>query len=173
MFARHCIVGAMFAISVSAPVLAQTTDVEVFETKIRPVLVQRCYSCHNSKMAAPKGDLVLDTKEGLLKGGASGPVLVPGNAAESRLLKVLSYTDPLVQMPPSGKLTDAVLQTSHSGLPKAPWILARALRRSRPRRRNTKACRSRTAASGGRPTGRRACGAEGCACAGPACQQDR
>ncbi len=109
MSARHCIVGAIFALSVSAPISAQTTDVEFFETKIRPVLVQRCYSCHNSKMAAPKGDLILDTKEGLLKGGTSGPVLVPGNPAESRLLKVLNYTDPLVQMPPSGKLPDAVL----------------------------------------------------------------
>jgi hypothetical protein len=109
MSARHCIVGAIFALSVSAPVLAQTTDVDFFEARIRPVLVQRCYSCHNSKMAAPKGDLVLDTKEGLLKGGVSGPVLVPGNPAESRLLKVLNYTDPLVQMPPSGKLPDAVL----------------------------------------------------------------
>jgi hypothetical protein len=110
MSARHCIVGAIFALSVTAPLAAQTTDVEFFEAKIRPVLVQRCYSCHNSKLAAPKGDLVLDTKEGLLKGGASGPALVPGNPAESRLMKVLSYTDPLVQMPPSGKLADAVLQ---------------------------------------------------------------
>ena len=110
MSARHCIVGAIFALSVTTPLAAQTTDVEFFEAKIRPVLVQRCYSCHNSKMAAPKGDLVLDTKEGLLKGGASGPVVVPGNPAQSRLVKVLDYTDPLVQMPPSGKLADAVLQ---------------------------------------------------------------
>ena len=109
MFPRHCIVGAILALSVSAPLLAQT-DAEFFETKIRPVLVQRCYSCHNSKMAAPKGDLILDTKEGLLKGGSSGPVLTPGNPAESRLLKVMSYTDPLVQMPPSGKLADTVLE---------------------------------------------------------------
>ena len=109
MSARHCIVGAIVALSVTAPLAAQTTDVEFFESKIRPVLVQRCYSCHNSKMAAPKGDLILDTKEGLLKGGVSGPVVVPGNPAESRLLKALSYTDPLVQMPPSGKLPDAVL----------------------------------------------------------------
>jgi hypothetical protein len=109
MFARHCIVGTIFALSVTTPLAAQTTEVEFFESKIRPVLVQRCYSCHNSKMAAPKGDLILDTKEGLLKGGSSGPALVPGNPAESRLLKVLSYTDPLVQMPPSGKLADAVL----------------------------------------------------------------
>jgi hypothetical protein len=110
MSARHCIVGAIFALSVSTPLMAQTTDVDFFEAKIRPVLVQRCYSCHNSKLAAPKGNLVLDTKEGLLKGGMSGPVLVPGNVAESRLLKVLNYTDPLVQMPPSGKLADSVLE---------------------------------------------------------------
>ena len=110
MFVRDCIVGAILALSVSTPLAAQATDVEFFEAKIRPVLVQRCYSCHNSKMAAPKGDLILDTKEGLLKGGASGPVLEPGRPADSRLLKVLSYTDPLVQMPPSGKLADAVLE---------------------------------------------------------------
>src|SRR5687768_60909 len=112
MFHRHSvapIIGAILSLFVSAPLFAQTSDVDFFETKIRPVLVQRCYSCHNSKLAAPKGDLVLDTKEGLLKGGASGPTLVPGNPAQSRLLKVLGYTDPLVQMPPSGKLPDAVL----------------------------------------------------------------
>jgi hypothetical protein len=113
MSVRHSIAavaGAVFTLSVGAPLSAQTTDVEFFEAKIRPVLVQRCYSCHNSKMAAPKGDLILDTKEGLLKGGSSGALLVPGKPAESRLLKVLSYSDPLVQMPPSGKLADAVLQ---------------------------------------------------------------
>jgi len=109
MSARHCIAGAILALLAGTPVSAQTTDIEFFEAKIRPVLVQRCYSCHNSKMAAPKGDLILDNKEGLLKGGSGGPVIVPGKPAESRLLKVLSYTDPLVQMPPSGKLADAVL----------------------------------------------------------------
>ena len=103
------IIGAILSLSASAPLFAQNADVEFFETKIRPVLAQRCYSCHNSKMAAPKGNLILDTKEGLLKGGVSGPVLVPGKPAESRLMKVLSYTDPLVQMPPSGKLPDALL----------------------------------------------------------------
>ena len=67
MFVRDCIVGAILALSVSTPLAAQGTDVEFFEAKIRPVLVQRCYSCHNSKMAAPKGDLILDTREGLLR----------------------------------------------------------------------------------------------------------
>ena len=106
---RRVIFGLLVAVFVSTPLLAQTTDTEFFEAKIRPVLVQKCYGCHNSKMAAPKGSLVLDSKEGLLKGGVSGPAVVPGKPAESRLLKVLSYADPLVQMPPTGKLPENVL----------------------------------------------------------------
>ena len=102
MSIRNCIVGLIVSVAVSAPVAAQTTDIEFFEAKIRPVLAQKCYSCHNSKMPAPMGSLVLDNKDGLLKGGVHGPALVPGNPAESRLLKALSYTDPLAQMPPSG-----------------------------------------------------------------------
>ena len=109
MSMRHCIVGVILSICASAPLAAQTPDIEFFEAKIRPVLAQKCYGCHNSKMPAPKGNLVLDTKEGLLKGGVSGPALVPGKPAESRLMKALSYSDPLAQMPPSGKLPDAVL----------------------------------------------------------------
>src|SRR5436189_4637647 len=109
MFLRHSIAGAILALSLTTPLFAQTPDVEFFEARIRPVLAQRCYGCHNSKMAAPKGNLILDTKEGLLKGGVSGPVLVPGKPAESRLIKVLSYTDPVVQMPPTGKLPENLL----------------------------------------------------------------
>src|SRR5436190_7040073 len=106
---RRVIFGLLIAVFVSAPLFAQTTDTEFFEAKIRQVLAQKCYGCHNSKMAAPKGSLVLDSKEGLLKGGVSGPAVVPGKPAESRLLKVLSYADPLVQMPPTGKLPENVL----------------------------------------------------------------
>jgi len=55
------------------------------------------------------GELVLDIKAGLLKGGVGGPVVVPGKPAESRLLDALRYTDPNLQMPPSGKLADSVI----------------------------------------------------------------
>ena len=109
MSIRRCIVGLAIAISASTSVSAQTPEIEFFEAKIRPVLVQKCYGCHNSKMPAPKGSLVLDSREGLLKGGVSGPALVPGKPAESRLMTALSYTDPLAQMPPSGKLPETVL----------------------------------------------------------------
>ena len=109
MSVRRVIFGLFLAVFVSTPLLAQTTDTEFFEARIRPVLAQKCYGCHNSKMVAPKGSLVLDSKEGLLKGGVSGAVVVPGKPAESRLIKALSYADPLVQMPPTGKLPDNVL----------------------------------------------------------------
>ena len=99
----------LVSVAVTAPAAAQTPDIEFFESKIRPVLAEKCYSCHNSKMPAPMGSLVLDSKEGLLKGGVSGPAIVPGKPGESHLLKALSYSDPRAQMPPSGKLPDAVL----------------------------------------------------------------
>ena len=54
-------------------------------------------------MVAPKGGIILDTKEGLHS------IVVPGKPAESRIMEVLSYEDPVVQMPPPGKLTDAIL----------------------------------------------------------------
>jgi hypothetical protein len=55
------------------------------------------------------GSLTLDSKAGVLKGGATGPAIVPGKPAESRLLKALTFTDAHLQMPPSGKLPDAVI----------------------------------------------------------------
>src|SRR5687768_9936604 len=94
---------------VAAPLSAQTPDAEFFESKIRPVLATRCFGCHSSKLAAPKGDLVLDTKAGLTKGGRLGPEIVPGKPAESRLLHALSHTDPALAMPPTGKLSDQVI----------------------------------------------------------------
>ena len=48
-------------------------DIEFFERKIRPVLVAECYSCHSTEAKKVRGSLLLDTREGLLKGGDSGP----------------------------------------------------------------------------------------------------
>jgi hypothetical protein len=93
----------------AAPLMAQTPDASFFEAKIRPVLATKCYGCHSSKLRAPMGALVLDTKAGLLKGGATGTVIVPGKPAESRLLKALRYSDQELQMPPTGKLPDTVI----------------------------------------------------------------
>src|SRR5262249_1425758 len=100
--ARYCLLGAL----VAAVLGAQPTSTDLFETKIRPILVTKCYMCHSSTLKTPMGGLMLDTKAGLLKGGASGPVVVPGKPAESRMLQALRYTDTHLQMPPKGKLSD-------------------------------------------------------------------
>jgi len=77
---------------------------DFFETRVRPVLAKNCYACHTD---AKMGGLQLDTREHALKGGKSGPVIVPGDPAKSRLALALSYTDAKLKMPPSGKLPDA------------------------------------------------------------------
>jgi hypothetical protein len=74
------------------------------EKNVRPVLVEQCLSCHDAKKA--KGDLRLDTREGVLKGGQGGAVVVPGKPKESRLLLALRHTDETLKMPPKGKLPD-------------------------------------------------------------------
>ena len=87
--------------------VAQTTPegIEFFEKKIRPMLAEKCYGCHNSKMKTPLGGLRLDTRDGLLQGGDSGKAIVPGDPAASRLVQAVSYKHEL-KMPPSGKLPD-------------------------------------------------------------------
>jgi cytochrome c553 len=88
---------------------SQSGGDELFEKKIRPVLVTNCYGCHSSKLKTPMGGLVLDTKSGMLKGGVSGPAVVPGKPAESLLLRALRYNDPNLKMPPTSKLADNVI----------------------------------------------------------------
>ncbi len=93
------------------PVAPPTTKAQndFFESRIRPVLVEKCGKCHAANLPSPKGGLVLDTKAGLRKGGRDGVILVPGKPSESRLLAAIRYSDPDIEMPPSGKLPDAVV----------------------------------------------------------------
>ena len=59
------------------------------------MLVDNCYKCHSAdaqKAGKLKGELLLDTRDGLLKGGENGPALVPGKPDESRLIKAVRYT---------------------------------------------------------------------------------
>jgi hypothetical protein len=82
--------------------------VEFFEKKIRPVLIEHCYSCHSTEAKKQKGGLLLDSKAGILKGGDSGAVLVPGKPSESLLIKAIRQLDGL-KMPPKSKLSDAAI----------------------------------------------------------------
>src|SRR5262249_52950573 len=80
-----------------------TEQVDFFEQKIRPLLSEHCYECHSEKAEKIKGGLRLDTRETLLKGGNSGPIIVPGDPEASPLIKAVRYTDPELQMPPKNK----------------------------------------------------------------------
>ncbi|HMF10768.1 MAG TPA: c-type cytochrome domain-containing protein, partial [Gemmataceae bacterium] len=82
-------------------------QVEFFEKKIRPVLVEHCYKCHATTAKKVRGGLLLDSRDGVRKGGESGPVIVPGDPSASRLMKGLRYDE--LQMPPNGKLPDKVI----------------------------------------------------------------
>ena len=114
-------IGFGLVVLAAAPIWAQTpAGAEFFEKEIRPVLAEKCYGCHSSKLDSPMGGLVLDTKEGIRRGGADGPVIVPGNPASSLIVKALSYTDNALQMPPTGKLPDATLAAF------SQWIAAGA-----------------------------------------------
>jgi mono/diheme cytochrome c family protein len=74
---------------------------DFFETKIRPLFAEDCFACHTE---ARMGGLQLDSREHFLKGGKSGPIVVPGNPDASLLVKALRY-DGTPKMPPPGKLT--------------------------------------------------------------------
>lgn len=69
---------------------------EFFETRIRPVLSEKCLSCHTDLKS---GGLRADSREGLLEGGLSGPAIIPGNAEDSLLIRTVSHTHERLRMP--------------------------------------------------------------------------
>jgi hypothetical protein len=85
-------------------------NLEFFEKKIRPVLAEHCYKCHSAGAEKLKADLYLDSKDGLLKGGAGGPAIVPGNPNKSLLVQSMRHDDPDMAMPPKQpRLPDEVI----------------------------------------------------------------
>ena len=85
----------------------ESTD--FFEKKIRPVLVEHCYRCHSEADGKIRGGLALDSRDGMRQGGDNGPSVVPGKIDKSLLISALHYTGD-TQMPPDGKLSDAVIR---------------------------------------------------------------
>ncbi len=91
---------------------ADPAGVDFFETKIRPVLAEKCYGCHSVAAEGRKklkGALYLDSKEGVLKGGDTGAALVPGDPDKSLLIKAIRYHDDDTAMPPKEKMPDPVI----------------------------------------------------------------
>jgi len=79
---------------------------EFFEKNVRPLLAERCYSCHSARAGKTSGGLALDSRDGLLKGGDSGPGLVPGDPDRSLLIKAVRHEDDTLKMPKKEKLRE-------------------------------------------------------------------
>ena len=86
-------------------VVGQETGIKFFEENIKPVLTTQCYSCHSSNSKDVKGGLSVDTRQGILNGGDSGPSVVPGKIDESLLLDYIESGD----MPPDNPLSEEVV----------------------------------------------------------------
>ena len=85
---------------------ADPDGIEFFEKKIRPLLVEKCYECHAETSKRLKGGLRLDSKAATLKGGDTGPSLVPGDPDKSLTVKAIRQQDAELKKPPQGTLTD-------------------------------------------------------------------
>ena len=83
---------------------ATAEQLEFFEKKVRPLLVEHCYQCHSVDAERVEGDLLLDSRQAHVDGGDSGPAIVPGDAESSLLIEALRFES--YEMPPKGKLPD-------------------------------------------------------------------
>lgn len=91
-----------------APVQADDKEgLEFFEKHIRPVLVSKCHKCHSAESKEPKGGLLLDTREGIRRGGDTGKAVVPSNLDDSVLLEAIRYEG--LEMPPNEQLPKDVI----------------------------------------------------------------
>ncbi|MEY3460067.1 MAG: hypothetical protein RL215_3224, partial [Planctomycetota bacterium] len=90
-----------------APV-SSAEQLNFFENRIRPVLVEHCLECHSGSSRPLQGGLRLDSRPALLRGGDSGPAAVPGQPEASLLMKALRHDG--LEMPPKGRLPDQVIR---------------------------------------------------------------
>ncbi len=78
-------------------------DLAFYEQTVKPILVGACFECHSHEAKKFKGGLALDSSAAILKGGDTGPAVVPGDLEKSLLIKAVRYTDADLQMPPKNK----------------------------------------------------------------------
>ena len=108
---------------------ANAADTDLFESQVRPILATSCYPCHT---ASRLGGLRLDSRAELLKGGISGPAIVPGDPDKSLLIRAVRQTEDKLKMPQGGKLRkpeiDALVEWVRAGAvwpeTKAPSVAA-------------------------------------------------
>jgi hypothetical protein len=99
-----------------------TEDQKFYTDQVKPILVKHCYNCHSHAGGEASGELVVDSRNSILKGGDRGPAIVPGDPAKSLLLSAISYKDKDLQMPEKGKLEQADIETLTEWVKRgAPW----------------------------------------------------
>src|SRR4051794_5737851 len=79
-----------------------------FESRVRPLLANNCYSCHT---ATAMGGLRVDSRDALLKGGKSGPAIVPGEPDASLLVRAIRHAEGAPKMPMGGQLKKDEVET--------------------------------------------------------------
>ena len=95
-------------VAAAAPVKAE--GMAFFENRIRLMLVEHCHECHSATGKKLKGGLRVDSRKALLKGGATGLAVVPGDPAKSLLLLAVHHEEPDLAMPPKKpKLLDVAI----------------------------------------------------------------
>lgn len=90
--------------------LGQPLDEEqlaFFEKRVRPLLVTKCYECHSAESKEVQGELLVDSRATLLRGGVTGAAVVPGDLDHSLLIEAVRYKNEAMQMPPDAKLSEA------------------------------------------------------------------
>jgi cytochrome c len=86
--------------------------VAYYQTKVVPIFQANCYRCHGG--LNHRGGLQIDRREGMMKGGKDGAVLVPGHPEQSLLIKLIRHQGPPddpMPMPPKSKLSDEDIAT--------------------------------------------------------------
>ena len=94
--AAALVLGAWMPCASGAESPPTTEQLNFFEKKIRPVLVEKCSKCHGSE-GSPKAGLRLDSRDAMRRGGESGPAMIPGDAEGSLLMEAIRYGDPATQ----------------------------------------------------------------------------
>ncbi|MEZ6102742.1 MAG: PSD1 and planctomycete cytochrome C domain-containing protein [Pirellulaceae bacterium] len=82
-------------------------DLTFFENRVRPLLATKCYACHSAESTELQGELLVDSRATIRRGGQSGPAVIPGNPDKSLLIEAVRYTNDDMQMPPDERLSDA------------------------------------------------------------------
>ena len=100
---RPAIISSIAAVALPAFGVVSPEGAEFFEKKVEPILKENCFKCHSHSAEKIKGGLVLDSVDGALTGGDTGPAIVPGDLAKSLLITAVVYKDDDLQMPPKGK----------------------------------------------------------------------